>query len=108
MSEKNNWFPSEQEIKDYELLKDMLNSQRVEFNILSKKKSDWVLNKMKIKIVNRVLKPLKELLKNEESYKFLEILDEDNILTNSDVILIISQYETAFIDYNDKYCDIIQ
>ncbi len=47
-----------------ELLRD---SKRKEFDLLSKKKTTEQLNPLKIKIVNRVLEPLKELLKNEES-----------------------------------------
>jgi hypothetical protein len=38
MTEKSTWLPTEKNIEDYELLKDMLHSQRKEFNILSKKK----------------------------------------------------------------------
>ncbi len=45
---------------------------------------------MKIKMANRVLEPLKELFKHEESHKFLDILNEDELPTNSDVVLIIS------------------
>jgi hypothetical protein len=99
----NNWLPTEKNIEDYELLKDMLHAQRHEFNLLSNKKSDGQLNKMKIKMVNRVLEPLKELLKNEPSYKFLDILNEDDMPTNSDIVLIISQYEKAMDNFKNKY-----
>ena len=81
----------------------MLHAQRQEFDLLSKKKSDAQLNPMKIKMVNRVLKPLNKLLKDELSYKFLDILNEDDMPTNSDVVLIISQYETAIDEFKKKY-----
>ena len=81
----------------------MLKSQRKEFDILSKKKPDDQLNKIKIKMVNRVLEPLNEILKHESSHKFLDILEEDDMPTNSDVVLIISQYETAISEFWDKY-----
>jgi hypothetical protein len=103
MTKNNNWLPTEKNIKDYSLLKDMLIAQRHEFNLLSNKKSDGQLNKMKIKMVNRVLEPLNELLKNEPSYKFLDILNEDDMPTNSDVVLIISQYEKAMERFKNKY-----
>ncbi len=103
MAKKNNWLPTEKDIKDYSLLKDMLIAQRHEFNLLSNKKSDGQLNKMKIKMVNRVLEPLNELFKNEPSYKFLDILNEDDMPTNSDVVLIISQYEKAMDNFRSKY-----
>ena len=103
MSNKQNWLPTEKNIADYSLLTDMLYAQRQEFGLLSKKKSDGQLNKMKIKMVNRVLEPLNELLKNEPSHKFLDVLNEDDIPTNSDVVLIISQYEKALLNFKNKY-----
>ena len=103
MSNKQNWLPTEKNIADYSLLTDMLYAQRQEFGLLSKKKSDGQLNKMKIKMVNRVLEPLNELLKNEPSHKFLDILSEDDMPTNSDVVLIISQYEKALLNFKNKY-----
>ena len=103
MTKKINWLPTEKNIEDYSLLKDMLRAQRQEFDLLSKKKSDGPLNKMKIKMVNRVLKPLNELLKNESSHKFLDVLHEDEMPTNSDVVLIISQYEEALQKFRDRY-----
>jgi hypothetical protein len=103
MTEENAWLPTEKNIEDYKLLKDMLHSQKKEFDLLSKKKSDGQLNPMKIKMANRVLEPLKELFKHEESHKFLDTLNEDEMPTNSDVVLIISQYETAVNEFRSKY-----
>ena len=67
MKPNKNWLPTEKNIEDYSLLKSMLQAQRIEFDLLSKKKSDEQLNKMKIKMLNRVLEPLNILLKNETS-----------------------------------------
>lgn len=103
MAEEEMRLPTDQNVEDYKLLKDMLHSQRREFDLLSKKKADGQLNKMKIKMANRVLEPLKDLLKNEESHNFLDTLNEDELPTNSDVVLIISQYETAIKNFQGKY-----
>jgi len=103
MTKNINWLPTEKNIEDYSLLKDMLHAQRQEFGLLSKKKSDGPLNKMKIKIVNRVLEPLNELLKNEPSHKFLDVLNEDEMPTNSDIVLIVSQYEEALQKFKNRY-----
>ena len=103
MTKKINWLPTEKNIEDYSLLKDMLRAQRQEFALLSKKKSDGQLNKMKIKMVNRVIEPLNELLRNEPSHKFLDVLNEDEMPTNSDVVLIISQYEEALLNFKNRY-----
>ena len=103
MTKEDNWLPTEKDIEDYSLLKEMLKSQRHEFNLLSKKNPNVQLNLMKVKMVNRVLEPLNEILKHEPSHKFLDILSEDDMPTNSDVVLIISQYETAISEFRGKY-----
>lgn len=103
MTEENSWMPTEKDIEDYKLLKSMLHAQKQEFDLLSKKKADGQLNPIKIKMANRVLEPLKELLKHEESHKFLDTLYEDGLPTNSDVVLVISQYETAIDEFKSKY-----
>lgn len=103
MNDKAEWLPTLKDIEKYELLKDILLSQKKEFDILSKKKADGQLNSMKIKIANRVLEPLKELFKHEEVYQFLDTINEDDLPTNSDVVLILSQYETAVIEFKNKY-----
>jgi hypothetical protein len=104
MTKENAWLPTEKNIKDYKLLKDMLHSQKIEFDLLSKKKTNEQLNPMKIKMANRVLEPLKELFKHEESYNFLDTLNKDEMPTNSDVVLIISQFETAINEFKSRYC----
>jgi len=97
------WLPTEKDIENYFLLSDMLEAQRKEFNPLSRKKSNEQLNPIKIKMVNRILEPLNKLFKNEASHKFLDILNEDDMPTNSDVVLVISQYETAINEFRKKY-----
>jgi len=85
------------------LLKDILRAQKNEFDLLSKKKADGQLNPIKIKMANRVLEPLKKLFMHEESHKFLDTLNEDEMPTNSDVVLIISQYKTAIDEFRSRY-----
>lgn len=103
MNKKVNWLPTNKNIKEYILLKQMLAAQRQEFDLLSRKKTNEQLNTTKIKMINRVLIPLKELFKHEESYTFLDTLNEDDIPNNSDVVLIISQYEAAIINFKNRY-----
>ena len=103
MTKESTWLPTEKNIEDYTLLKDMLHSQKKEFDLLSKKKTDGQLNPMKIKMANRVLEPLKMLFKHEESHRFLDALNEDEIPTNSDVVLVFIQYETAINEFRSRY-----
>lgn len=74
-----------------------------ELQELSKKKPDTSLNNFKVKSINRVLEPIKELLKEENMYPFLDVLDMDDMPTNSDVVLILSQYIKSMDIFHDKY-----
>ena len=58
---------------------------------------------LQVKSINRVLEPIKELLKEENMYPFLDVLDMDDMPTNSDVVLILSQYIKSMDIFHDKY-----
>jgi hypothetical protein len=90
-------------VTQYELLFPLLTGINTEMQELSKKKPDTPLNAFKVKTINRVLEPAKELLKEENMYPFLDILDADDIPTNSDVVLILSQYIKSMKIFHDKY-----
>ena len=70
---------------------------------LTKKSPNETLNKFKITSLNRVLGPIKEVLKNQPTALFLDILDESALPTNSDVVIILSQYITSMNKFEDKY-----
>jgi len=69
----------------------------------SKKKPEELLNKFKVTNVNRVLIQIKEIMKNEPTNDFLDLLDEDSLPSNSDSILIIGQFQAAMEQFRSKY-----
>lgn len=96
-------LPTEAEIVKYEMLEKLLNSSFVEMKEFSKKKPDELLNKFKVNSLNRILGPIKELLKNEPTISFLDLLDEDSIPSYSDSILIIAQFQSAMSQFKSTY-----
>jgi len=70
---------------------------------LSKKKPDAVLSVGKVKIVNRVLKDLKDILDEEPEGKFLDVLDDSELPQTSDAVLVMVQFETALKSFKSKY-----
>jgi hypothetical protein len=94
---------TQEAVNQYELLNPLLIGIYKELQELSKKKPDTPLNSFKVKSVNRILEPIKELLKEEDVYPFLDILDMDDVPTNSDVILVLSQYIKSMNIFYDKY-----
>ena len=81
----------------------MLVSIYSEMKEFAKKKPDEPLNKFKVKMINRVLEQIKEIIKNEPTNEFLDLLDEDALPSNSDTILIIGQFNAAMKQFREKY-----
>ncbi len=102
-SKKSKELPSENEVKIYELLVPLLGKIRTELKELSKKKQDGNLNALKVKMVNRVLTRIRDLLKDEATAEFLDLLDDETLPSNSDAVLIISQYDAALDVFKGKY-----
>jgi hypothetical protein len=99
----NQNLPSESDVSKFEMLEKLLASIYEEMKEFSKKKTDEPLNKFKVKNINRVLEPIKEIMKGEPTNDFLDILDEDSLPSNSDTILIIGQFNTAMKQFRSKY-----
>lgn len=89
-------------VNQYELLNPLLTGIYKEMQELSKKKPDSPLNAFKVKAINRILEPIKEMLKMENTHAFLDVLDVDEMPTNSDVVLVLNQYMNAMKIFSRK------
>ena len=83
-------------IKDVEVFEKMqaqLHGLYDEMVVFSKKKPDDPVNKFKLKFINQVLINTNAILdeKNKPFHDF-DAFDEDSLPTNSDVVMILSQY----------------
>jgi len=87
----------------HDVTKPLLQSMYEEFKELSKKKPEAALSKSKVKIVNRLLERVREVLAGEASIDFLDLFDEDDIPQNSDVVLMLSQYVAGMDAFKEKY-----
>ena len=101
MTEHN--LPTNAEVNQFLMLRELVTGLYEEMKDLTKKSSKETLNEFKIKSLNRVLKPLKELLKDQPTAMFLDLLEDESLPTNSDVVIILSQYLTAMQKYEDRY-----
>src|SRR5688572_22442920 len=96
-------LPTHDNVQRIDMLSTLLDAAIMEMKEFSKKKPDESLNPTKIKILNRLLIPLKEVLATDPSAAFLDLLDEDNIPSNSDAVLILGQYAAAIEQFKEKY-----
>jgi hypothetical protein len=96
-------LPSYETTQKLDMLSALLDSAIIEMKEFTKKKPDESLNPTKIKILNRLLIPLKDILSADPSGAFLDLLDEDVMPSNSDCVLILGQYQAAINQFKEKY-----
>ena len=105
MAKKIYYYQTDESVDKFLMLNELLSSIYLEMKEFSKKKPDEALNTFKVKNINRVLTQLKELLADEPTIGFLDLLDDETLPTNSDAILIIGQFEASMKRFRNKYKD---
>lgn len=73
----------------------LIRTLRFEFRELSSKKPNDQVNTFKLKYVNQAIKEANELLKDNKPYKDFAEFKEEDLPTNSDVLMILSIYLDA-------------
>ena len=92
-----------EQIKLYSTVSPLLLAAFNEVKEFSKKKQDDQLNLKKVKMINRLLEKAKVVLENEPTVDFLDMLDEDDLPTNSDAVLTMSQYISAMEKFHSDH-----
>lgn len=100
--EKKITLPTNEFILKFEMFNGLIDSIYMEMKEFAKKKPDDPINKFKVGNINRVLIQLKDLLKDEPTSSFLDLLDEDSLPTNSDTIIIIGQFKASIETFRKK------
>lgn len=94
---------SDEQVKLYSTISPLLQSAFHEVKEFSKKKQDELLNVKKVKMINRLLGKAKEVLKNESTVDYLDLLDEEDLPTYSDAVLVMSQYTSAMSQFRQNH-----
>lgn len=82
-----------EEINLFEKITGQIEALHTEITILSKKKPNDAVNEFKLNRINKVLEIANTMLINEyKPFDDFNLFDEDDLPTNSDVTLILSQY----------------
>ncbi len=90
-------------VAQYQALMPLLEAMFREFKELAKKKPDGALNTRKVAMVNRLLKDVLAIVEDEPTKPYLDLLDEDDLPQNSDVLLILSQFDAALTAFYKRY-----
>lgn len=97
--------PKRETTEQFDMLFPIVESVFNEIKELSKKKQDGALNDLKVKMTNRVLSKVKTILKDDPTLEFLDLLNEESLPTNSDAVLIISQFKGAMQQFKNRHFD---
>lgn len=97
------YYTTKEKADSYDVTMPLLKAMYVEFKALSSKKPDAAVSKSKIKITNRLLEKVREVLEDSSAIDFLDLLDEDDIPQASDVILILSQYVASMEIFHKEH-----
>lgn len=83
----------EKEIEKFEKVQTQLDALYAELSSLSKKAADEPVNKFKLRFINQVISEANSIMKNRyKPFDDFSSFNEDDLPTNSDVTLMISQY----------------
>jgi hypothetical protein len=96
-------LPTNLQAAKFDMLYPMTGSMLTEMRELSKKKQDGIVNELKVKMINRILKEIKEILISDPSSQYLDLLDEESLPQNSDAVLILGQFSAAMDQFKSKY-----
>ncbi|MFX0139067.1 MAG: hypothetical protein ACFFDN_35830 [Candidatus Hodarchaeota archaeon] len=93
---------NKKEVDLFKKVNTQINTLYTEISALSKKKPNDAINKFKLKYINKVLEDANKLLKqNYKPFTDFDLFDENDIPSNSDVTMMLSQY----IDFLGKLRD---
>jgi hypothetical protein len=93
----------QERIDEYRLLEAQLGRAYIEMSNFAKKNPTEKISILKLQLINRILNAIKELLKEEPSTQYLDILNEEDLLSISDTVLIMGQHISALQQFKKKY-----
>lgn len=91
-----------EDVEQFEKLEQQLHSFLDEVSDLSHKKPNDPMNKFKLKFINGTIAKLNILLKEYRPFDDFEQFDVDTLPSNSDVVLMLSQYAGAALRFRTE------
>lgn len=97
------------QVAAFDRLKSQLSALYAEISALSKKSADGAVNKFKLGILNEKLAEINELLGEDfKPSKQFTVFDVDSLPSNSDVVMMLSQYHDALETWRSGHIHKIQ
>ncbi len=103
MVDSGSYTTTQEKADGYDAFFEVFSHLYKELKALGSKKPAETLSASKVKIINRLIQDVLEIMKEEPEYKYLDLLDDDVLPQYSDAILILSQYEGALKGFKERY-----
>jgi len=97
--------PTEAQAQQFDLLYPLVRSAYKEISMLSQKKQDGLVSEMKIRYINPLLVKARDLLQGDPVADFLDLLDEESTLQNSDAALVLGRFLSGMEQFRSRYYD---
>jgi hypothetical protein len=91
-----------EEVWEFEKLEQQLHSFLDEMSALSSKKPDGPVNKFKLTFLNATLESINRIVGDYRPFPDFEQFDVDSLPSNSDVVVILSQYAGAILRFRTE------
>jgi len=83
---------NEKEVNEFEQIQSQLQGLYEDLSGFATKKPDDAINTFKVKLINQVIKRANSLLSKRKPFNDFSQFEVDNLPSNSDVVVMISQY----------------
>ena len=90
-----------EDIEKYDELHSKLNSLKGDFVVLSGKKPNETVNEFKLKLINKLLAQINDLVGAFKPEEDFEVFDLDCLPTNSDVLMMLNLYLNGMSRFKD-------
>ena len=90
-----------EDVQEFERLEQQLHSLLSELSGLSSKKPNDGINKFKLKMINSLLERANHILDNQRPFPEFTLFDDNDLPTNSDTVVMLSQYAAAILLFRE-------
>lgn len=93
---------SQEQTEEVKFMEAQLSKAYFEMTEFAKKNPTEKISVLKLRLINRILNRIKEILKDDFSADFLDLLDEEELPSTSDAVMIMGQYSSALHQYRNR------
>ena len=88
--------------KRFIMLRELFDQMYYEFQLQSRRRPDDPVNEYKARKINSILEPLRDMMSSEEYAEYLDLVEDENAKTYTDVALLLTQYKGSLKRFGNE------